>query len=318
MNVEAFRSRLLPGLEFFADISPISLDTREGIAKYRSGKFDIPAHPFEDKVHIFECRILGYQQAMVTVRIYQPGRVKLAPVVVWCHGGAFVSGDLEAEHFHCVNMAAGADVAVVAVDYRLAPEHPYPAGLEDCYAALLWTAENAYMFAGDPDRLIIGGTCAGATLAACAAIMARDRGFNKLVKQILIMPATDAQADNASMKDFCAVSGGFNALQVQMAWRHYLPDLYREHPLYAIPCTTASLRGLPDAFVVTAELDPLRDEGEEYVGRLRHSGIDVEHYHYDGAPHLFMIAYEYDIYWKFSCVLLRAIRNVKKQVNGNQ
>jgi acetyl esterase/lipase len=173
----------------------------------------------------------------------------------------------------------------VSVEYRLAPEHPFPAGIEDCYAALCWTAQHAAELAADPARLAIAGQSAGGGLAAGTALLARDRGFPALCFQLLEIPELDDRLDTPSMLAFddTPLWNRPNAVQ---SWRHYLGPTHTGEPSpYAAPARAKDLAGLPPAYVSTMEFDPLRDEGILYALRLMQAGVSVELHSYPGTFH---------------------------------
>lgn len=224
----------------------------------------------------------------VRVVVYQPKqrRTKILPVLLQIHGGAFclmhpeTFAAMEADwalHHHCV---------VVSVDYRLAPEHPFPAGPEDCYAALLWVAASAEKLGIDLERLVVTGASAGGALAAALTLMSRDRRGPKIAYQALMIPVVDDRLKTASHRQAVGAPG-FNAAGSEGMWLHYLgegADRSRTSPL-AAPARAEDLSGLPPAFVQTNGLDPLRDEGIEYALRLMAAGVPVELYNCPGAYH---------------------------------
>ena len=222
----------------------------------------------------------------IVLRLYTPEQGGPFPVLVYFHGGGWVMGDLESHDGVCRALTNAAHCIVASVDYRLAPEHKFPAAAEDAYAATQWVAENAASFGGDPKRIAVGGDSAGGNLAAVVALMARDRGGPPLTYQLLIYPATDTSCDTVS----CRENGEGYLLTVDMMrWfqSHYLrSDADRDNP-YAAPLRASDLRGLPPALVITAEFDPLRDEGEAYAARLRAAGVPAEVKRYDGMIHGF-------------------------------
>ncbi|HLN17507.1 MAG TPA: alpha/beta hydrolase [Acidimicrobiales bacterium] len=224
----------------------------------------------------------------IRVRLYEPvERDGTAPGLAYFHGGAFVLGDLEVEHGKCLRHAADGGAVVLSVDYRLAPEHPYPAGLEDCYTGLVWLADHAEELGVDPARLAVGGSSAGGNLAAAVALLARDRGGPPLAFQLLIYPVTDDRTGNyPSMAEFAELAG-WNGLASRDMWDHYLGPEPREVSAYAAPARAEDLRGLPPAFVITAEFDPLRDEGMAYAIALQQAGVPTELHHVPGVPHGF-------------------------------
>jgi acetyl esterase len=222
----------------------------------------------------------------IPVRVYTPeGRAPL-PVLVFFHGGGWVIGSLESHDGICRLLANRAGCVVVSVDYRLAPEHPYPAAAEDAYAATRWVAEHAATLGGDPQRIAVGGDSAGGNLTAVVALMARDRGGPRLVHQLLVYPVTDAPGGNRSYRE--NGEGYFlTTTMMEWFWEHYTGgDPSRRDP-YLAPLHATDVRGLPPALVITAEFDPLRDEGEAYAERLRAAGVPVQVTRYPGMIHGF-------------------------------
>ncbi len=222
----------------------------------------------------------------VKVRVYDPlGRAASAPCLVYFHGGGFIAGDLDTEDVRCVRMAKDAGCVVVSVEYRLAPQHPFPAAVDDCYAALLWTASMVEHLRIDPMRLGVGGASAGGALAAAIALMARDRGGPPLLYQLLVYPCLDDRARTASM---CFVGTPIvDGTSIAWLWNSYLGEDRSNVSQYAAPARAEDLGGLPAAYLMTAELDPLRDEGIEYAMRLLHAGVSVELHQFAGAFHGF-------------------------------
>jgi len=226
----------------------------------------------------------------IGARVYRPeSGGESAPVLVWYHGGGWVIGDLETADATCRKLCARAGVVVVSVDYRLAPEHPFPAAPADAWAALEWVAERATDLGGDPDRLAVGGDSAGGNLAALVALRARDEGAPTLRHQLLVYPATDLTMEHPSIKEN---GEGYFLTQSSMDWftDHYL-GAEREHAdptsPHVSPLFATDLSGLAPAQVLTAELDPLRDEGDAYAERLAAAGVPVEHVSHPGLIHGF-------------------------------
>lgn len=222
----------------------------------------------------------------IPIRIYTPKGSGAFPILVYYHGGGWVIGGLDVVHSTCTVLANRTHAVVVSVDYRLAPEHPFPAAVEDAHAALKWAAANAALLNGDVERLAVAGDSSGGNLAAVVALLARDEGGPALMHQLLLYPATDFLRDTASSRDNGV---GFFLTTDLLKWfhEHYLgvdgdPADWRASPLRA-----TDLSGLPPAWVVTAEFDPLRDEGEAYADRLREAGVGAAVRRYDGQIHAF-------------------------------
>ena len=221
----------------------------------------------------------------IAARIYIPQRDTPLPVVVYFHGGGWVIGSIETHDAPCRELANRSGTIVVSVEYRMAPEHPFPAAPEDCYAATSWVAEHASEFGGDPARMAVAGDSAGGNLAAVVALMAREQGGPPLRFQLLIYPAVDARMGYPSIDEN---GTGYFLTKADMHWfyGHYGadPSDWRASPLLA-----ADHSGLPPALVLTAEYDPLRDEGEAYARKLEEAGVPVTLRRYDGQIHGFTI-----------------------------
>ena len=221
----------------------------------------------------------------VPVRVYRPASGGAAPVVVYFHGGGWVIGDLDSCDTICHRLSGGVPAVVVSVDYRLAPEYPYPAAVDDCDAVTTWVAEHAGELGADPSRLAVAGDSAGGNLAAVVARRARDRGGPPIAFQLLVYPVTDA---TRSLPSYVENGSGYLLDADTMAWfyRLYLAGADPEQPDVS-PLFVEDCSGLPPGLVVTAEFDPLRDEGEAYAERLRLAGVDVATSRYDGMIHMF-------------------------------
>jgi acetyl esterase len=220
------------------------------------------------------------------MRIYTPDGTGPFPVLVYLHGGGWVIGHLEAYDATCRALTNAAGCMVVAMEYRLAPEHTFPAAPEDCYAATCWVAANAAAIGGDPRRMAIGGDSAGGNLTAVVAHMARDQGGPALVYQLLVYPVTNYGSDTASYREN---ADGYPLTKEAMVWfwNHYLRSAADGVNPLASPLRANDLRGLPPAMVLTAEFDPLRDEGEVYARRLQEAGVPVTLKRYAGMMHGF-------------------------------
>ncbi|WP_024756782.1 alpha/beta hydrolase [Streptomyces exfoliatus] len=216
----------------------------------------------------------------VPVRVYRPHGAQGA--IVWMHGGGGVFGDLDTEHPWAARVAALSGAVVVSVGYRLAPEDPFPAAMDDAYAVLVWAAGHADALGTDPARIAVGGHSAGANLAAAAALRARDERGPAIRFQLLNQPGLDDRQETWSARNFTDTPW-FDSGTRAAAWRHYLGD--RPATAYAAPARAADLSGLPPAYIATAEFCPNRDEGVAYALRLMQAGVSVELHQWPGTFH---------------------------------
>ena len=250
-----------------------------GVEAARAASPPTLADPLEDVVRVEELEAGG-----VPIRMLWGTDESPAPAVVYFFGGGWVTGGLDDVEPSCRRLANAARCVAATVGYRRAPEHPFPAALEDCFAATRWIAEHAPELGLDARRLAIGGASAGGNLAALVCLRARDDGGPALTSQLLVYPVTDYRADTPSMRestDPCFLDNR----SMEWFWSLYLDD--ERDADAAAPLRAGDLRGLPPALVITAEHDPLRDEGERYVERLREAGVDAELERYDGMVHGF-------------------------------
>ena len=233
-----------------------------------------------------EDRTIPGPDSDVAVRIYTPEGVGPFPVLAWFHGGGWVVGDLDFADGTARNLCVGGNCVVVSVDYRLAPDARFPGPAEDCWAATTWAVNNSASINGDPSRLAVGGDSAGGNLAAAMCLMAADRGGPEIALQVLIYPVTDAKLDTISYADN---SEGYSLTKTTMEWywEQYLGSPDDATNPYAAPLQAKSLAGQPRALVITAEFDPLRDEGEAYAKRLAEAGVETTATRYDGVIHGF-------------------------------
>jgi acetyl esterase len=241
----------------------------------------------KEAIHKVEDRkIPGPGGHHIPLRIYTPDVQGRLPVLVFFHGGGWVLGNIESHDNVCRELANKVGCIVVSVDYRLAPEHKFPNAPEDCYAATKWVALNAASFGGDPARIAVGGDSAGGNLAAAVAQMAADRGAPTFVYQLLIYPVTNYAFDTPSYREN---ADGYLLTRdmMQWFWKQYLASDEDGKNAYASPLQAREVRRVAPAFVMTAEFDPLRDEGEAYGARLKKEGVPVEIKRYDGAIHGF-------------------------------
>jgi acetyl esterase len=216
----------------------------------------------------------------VAVRIYRPHQAQGA--IVWLHGGGFVMGDLDTEHPAATRVADGSGAVVISVGYRRAPEHRFPAALDDAYAALVWTAKHAAELGVDPARIAVGGHSAGAAITAAVALRARDQQGPPICYQLLNQAQLDDRQETWSQRNFTDTPW-VNRAKVTASWRHYLGSAPGSP--YAAPARAADLSGLPPAYIATAEFDPNRDEAIAYALRLLHSGVSVELHQWPGTFH---------------------------------
>lgn len=221
------------------------------------------------------------------VRVYRPLGDGPFPVMLYFHGGGWVIGNLDTHDYQARGLCAGSGCAVVSVDYRLAPEHPYPAAPEDCYAATQWVYEHGTELGMDSSRLAVGGDSAGANLATAVALMARDRQGPELRFQLLLYPATDGDFSRPSCIEN-AEGYLLTTAAMRWFWNHYAPDPQSRAEPYCAPAKAESLHGLPPALLITAEFDPLRDDGNAYGERLRRDGVPTQLLCYPGAVHGFV------------------------------
>jgi len=233
-----------------------------------------------------EDRLVPGPAGELGVRVYTPEGSPPFPIVVWFHGGGWVVGTLDTYDPLCRALAAATPAVVVSVDYRLAPEHRWPAAVEDAYAATLWASRNAAELGGAQHRLAVAGDSAGGNLAAVVALGARDRGGPAVAFQLLVYPVLDVAGDTGSWREFAA---GFHltAAGMRWYWDHYLGGADGSAP-DASPARAAFLGGLPPALVIGASHDILRDEGEAYAARLTDAGVAATATRVPGAVHGFL------------------------------
>jgi acetyl esterase len=239
-----------------------------------------------EHVHHVEDRVIAGPAGDLPVRVYRPSDARDLPLLVWFHGGGWVIGDLEGPDLSLRKIANRADCAVVSVDYRLAPEHRFPAAVQDCFAATRWAVDHASLLGVDAGRVAVGGESAGGNLAAVVALLARGLGGPRLAHQALVYPVTDHNFTTASYTEN-AEGYLLTKFSMEWFWDHYLGPGGDGGDWRASPLRAASLEELPSTHLLTAEFDPLRDEGEAYAARLREAGVPVVCTRYDGLIHGF-------------------------------
>ncbi len=233
-----------------------------------------------------EDRTIPGPDSQLSVRIYTPLGSGPFPALVWFHGGGWVVGDLESADATARHLTLGAGCVVVSVDYRLAPEAKFPGPAEDCYAATQWVAEHAAEIGVMGNNLAVGGDSSGGNLAAAVCLMVKDRGGPPVGMQLLVYPVTDR---NFQTDSYVENAEGYNLTRDTMIWYwdQYLASDADGNNAYAAPQQAQDLRGLPPALVITAEYDPLRDEGEAYAHRLEAAGVPTTCTRYPGMIHGF-------------------------------
>lgn len=238
-----------------------------------------------------EDRIITGPGGDLLIRIYTPEGGGPFPMLMYFHGGGWVLGSVQATDAVCRHLVNGAGCIVVSVEYRLAPEAKFPAAAEDCYAATVWIANNAESLDGDSARIAVSGGSAGGNLATVVALMARDRGEPSIIHQTLVYPVIQRDFTTRSYEE--NAEGYFlERKTMEWYWGHYLRDEKDATNPYAAPIHAATLEGLPPALVITAEFDPLRDEGEKYAAALLAAGVQTTCTRYSGVAHLFYQAPE--------------------------
>jgi acetyl esterase/lipase len=241
----------------------------------------------EEPVEQIQDRTIAVDGGRIALRFYRPAGEGPQPALVFFHGGGWVVGSIVQTEATCRVLANRAHCTVFSVDYRLAPEFKFPTAAEDCLAATRWVADNAEALGVDPARIAIGGLSAGGNLAAVVALMARERGGPRICFQFLGYPITDYDFETRS---YLENSEGFGLSRADMVWfwNHYLTKPEDGMHPYVSPMRAELLSNLPPALVVTAEFDPLRDEGEAYAERLREAGVEVVCTRYAGMIHGFV------------------------------
>jgi acetyl esterase/lipase len=284
-NYDPAFTEILPLLPTVTDFSDAA-----AIREMRKTQFQdlLPPPPVREDVETEDREVRGPDGAPdVPIRIYRPKTPAsaLRPAVFEIHGGGFMTGDIAMMDPWCTKVAGDLDAVVVSVEYRLAPEDPFPAGLDDCYAALSWTSAEAAALGVDPARIAVAGQSAGGGLAAATALLARDRSGPEICFQLLEIPELDDRLETPSMRAFVDTPL-WNRPNAVWSWKHYLgPDHEGEVSPYAAPSRAKDLANLPPAYVSTMEFDPLRDEGIEYAMRLMQAGVSVELHSYPGTFH---------------------------------
>jgi len=274
-------------LEFFP---PLDLDNVEKTRQALAASSQSIQAPVDESITISNRMVPGPEDnPFVRVRIYEPrDKSETLPGLLWIHGGGYVLGTPESDDVLCPRFVTEANCVVVSVDYRLAPENPYPAGLEDCYSALKWFSEHADEIGVDPSRIGVAGASAGGGLTAALTLLARDRKGPELCFQMPLYPMIDDRNNTPSNLE---ITGNmvWNHDLNQKGWSMYLNGANGTESVskYAAPAREVNLSGLPFTYTCVGQLDPFRDETLDYVTRLSRAGVDVEFHLYPGCYHGF-------------------------------
>lgn len=277
---------LLPGLEMYPDqdLRPECLQAmREEAARV------FPATVLDESLSLTDEVIEGPDANPVQLKIYRPkSNNETLPALLWIHGGGYILGSINDNEDLCVKFAKEVGCVVVSVDYRLAPEHPYPAPIEDCYAALKWIADNAETLNIDSNRIGVAGVSAGGGLTAALTLLARDRQYPSVCFQMPLYPMIDDRNNTPSTNE---IKEGFvwNQKSNEAGWKMYLGELHGTDriPAYAAAARAEDYRNLPYTYTCVGQLDPFRSETLTYVTKLAEAGVDVEFHLYPGAYHGF-------------------------------
>jgi acetyl esterase len=268
---------------FPAEVETDASAAREYLTSTRAGLAAVTVTGKEPVDQVTDLRLSGGRR----LRVYRNIAAVPAPTVLYLHGGGWVVGSPEMSDPLCRRLVNLTGAVVVSLDYRLAPEHPYPAALDDCVDALTWVRGNAQLLGGEAGAVTVAGTSAGGNLAAGLALLVRDRGLPPLAAQVLLYPVLDARMDTPS---YAAYGTGYylQARQMGWYWHQYVGADLAGVPGYAAPAGVADLRGLAPALIVSAEFDPLRDEAETYADRLAAAGVPTRMIRADGQLHSFL------------------------------
>jgi len=281
---EIFVMNLHPYISYLLGYSSPEDSTQlEKFQKMSSGQTEVHIPDMETE----DCLVKASGRK-IPVRIYSPDTEGASPAFIFLHGGGFSEGSIETHDLICRKIALYSGWKVISVEYRLAPEHKFPAGLNDSYEAAEWVFSNRERLSVRENQIAIGGDSAGANLATVICIKAREHGSMRFCKQVLIYPTTDASTEGYESCDLFKRGYVYTKNSIKMTYDLYLnPDEDRTNP-YISPIRAADLSGLPPALIVTAEFDPLRDQGEKYAERLREFGVPVMLKRVEGMTHAFL------------------------------
>lgn len=271
-----------------------------------------------DSIQLTKQMVAGYKNEEINLTIFEPKNIqKPAPCLVYFHGGGFVLKEAPYHRKLLADYAIEANCIVISVDYRLAPKHPFPTALEDCYAASKWIFEQADVLGIDKTRVAIGGDSAGGALAAGVTLANRDRKDMDFCFQMLLYPVTDARQNTESMQKFDDVPL-WNAKLNKKMWKFYLKNGFPVKKEYASPMETESFDNLPDAYVEVAEFDCLRDEGIQYAKALKKPTASVELNTTKGTIHGYDLIESSDIVLKNKNIRIKALQKAFNQIKDNK
>lgn len=285
-------------IDAFSSIRKASQSLSLGEARKLSTAFFLSKETLLEKMHRIEnIHIESSDNYRVPVRLYIPTEATKLPVIVYFHRGGFVFGNVEEADPICRKLAHHFSSIVISVDYRLAPENPFPKPLEDCYAVTKWAAQNITIFGGDSNQITVCGESAGGNLAGAVTYMSLDKGGPSISSQILICPMISSSIDLSAYEN--SVDQYFITKEaIEFFWNVYIQDeALRNHP-YASLDKSSHIRNLPPALIITAEYDPLREEAERYASKLKDAGVNVLYRCFNGVVHGFIDLPIYDAYQK--------------------
>jgi acetyl esterase len=224
----------------------------------------------------------------IPIRIYTPENQDNSPIIIYSHGGSWIAGNLDTHDTVCRKLAQNTKAIVISVDYRLAPENPFPAGLNDVYNVLQWTYNNAQNINGNKKQIAVVGDSAGGNLSAAVSLMARNKSGPQITCQVLIYPSTNIYELNSQSWSYFANDFNISTEDMEKYISLYIPQKEDRKNAYASPLLATDLKELPDALIVTAEIDPLRDDGEAYGNKLKDVGINADTIRFNGVTHGFI------------------------------
>ena len=281
-----------PEIKKILDFIPQTDSKPKIIPEEHRKMFNAPVLPVEKRVqvHAVEERTVPTSEADIPVRIYTPNEADSYPLLMFFHGGAFFSGNLESHDEVVRPICKESGYKVISIDYRLAPEHPYPAALVDCYSVTKWATEHKDELKWDGQNLAIAGDSSGGNLVAAVSLMAREKNEFTITKQVLLYPSLDLDFSEFRYPSLVENGTGYFVESAQLAELnsfYLLGGVDTDNPLVS-PIREENLENLPEAFVITTEYDPFRDEGEIFAENLKRSGVPVETKRYEGVTHGFL------------------------------